>query len=102
MRFDHSKSTAYESSEVLHSSASQLICFTQVVQADVVVHNPVVAGQQRFQEMVCKLLLMGFEKPEVQKALLVAHREGVDGGEATLLRAVECLTQSRDSAVLLS
>ena len=71
-------------------------------QADVVVSNPVVAGQQRFQEMVCKLLLMGFERPEVHKALLVAHREGLDGGDATLLRAVECLTQSRDSAALLS
>ena len=76
--------------------------FPRAVQADVVVRNPVVAGQQRFQEMVSKLLLMGFERPEVQKALLVAHREGVGGGDATLLRAVECLTQSRDSAALLS
>ncbi len=56
--------------------------------------NPVVAGQQRFQEMVSKLLLMGFERPEVQRALLKAHREGVEGADATLLRAVECLTRS--------
>ncbi len=53
-----------------------------------------VAGQQRFQEMVSKLLLMGFERPEVHKALLKAHREGTEGADATMLRAVECLTQS--------
>ena len=74
----------------------------QVVQADVVVHNPVVAGQQRFQEMVSKLLLMGFERPQVQKALLLAHREGAGSSDAILLRAVECLTQSHDLAVSLS
>ena len=62
--------------------------------AAAMVSNPVVAGQQRFQEMVSKMLLMGFQRPEVQKALLMAHREGLKGDDATLLRAIECLTQS--------
>lgn len=73
---------------------ARLSCTVMSAQAGAMQSNPVVAGQQRFQEMVSKMLLMGFQRPEVQKALLVAHREGLKGDDATLLRAIECLTQS--------
>ena len=63
--------------------------------------NPVAAGQQRFQQMVAQLLAMGFDRSQACQALLKAHTEGAVG-DSTLLKAIECLTQAQDSAIMLS
>jgi len=75
-------------------------CVLWLVQAECIANNPIAAGQERYQQMVTQLLTMGFERSKAQKALLVAHEEGL-AGDRTLLRAVECLTQPQDSAALL-
>lgn len=63
--------------------------------------NPVAEGQQRFQQMVAQLLAMGFDRSKACQALLKAHTEGAVG-DSTLVKAIECLTQAQDSAIMLS
>ena len=43
--------------------------------------------------MLTQLLSMGFERRRADEALLKASRQGAEG-DGTLLRAVECLTQT--------
>ena len=64
-----------------------------LAQASGSLDNPVAAGQHRFEQMLAQLLSMGFERRGAHEALLKAYRQGMEG-DGTLLRAVECLTQS--------
>ena len=51
------------------------------------------AGRQRYEQLLTQLLSMGFERHGAHEALLKASRQGVEG-DCTLLKAVECLTQT--------
>lgn len=54
-----------------------------------------VAGRQRYEQLLTQLLSMGFERRRADEALLKASRQDPGKeGDSTLLRAVECLTQT--------
>ena len=79
------------------SPALASMCMTGLLLAQVggSLDNPVAAGRQRYEQLLSQLLSMGFERRGAHEALLKASRQGPGKeGDGTLLRAVECLTQT--------
>ena len=73
--------------------ASICMTATLLAQAGGSLDNPVAAARQRYEQLLTQLLGMGFERHRADEALLKSYRPGKEG-DGTLLRAVECLTQT--------
>ena len=77
------------------SPALASMCMTGLLLAQVggSLGNSLAAGRQRYEQLLTQLLSMGFERRGAREALQKAYRPGKEG-DGTLLRAVECLTQT--------